>query len=85
VDLIISGDINLNYLEETNRMKQLNALFETFNLISTVTFPARICASISTAIDNIFIDISKYDYHSGRLCLMDYLIMKLFYLLLCFR
>jgi hypothetical protein len=32
VDLIIYGDINLNYLEETNRVKQLNALFKTFNL-----------------------------------------------------
>jgi hypothetical protein len=64
MDFIIYGDINLNYLEETNKVKQLNILFKTFNLISTVTFPTRICTSTSTAIDNIFIDISKYDYHS---------------------
>jgi hypothetical protein len=44
-------------------VKQLKALFKTFKLISIVTFPTRICASTSTAIDNIFIDISKYDYH----------------------
>jgi hypothetical protein len=30
---IICGDINLNYLEETNKVKQLNALSKTFNLI----------------------------------------------------
>jgi hypothetical protein len=63
-DLVVCGDINLNYLEEANRVKQLNALFKTFNLISTVTFPTRICASTRTVIDSIFIDISKYDYHS---------------------
>jgi hypothetical protein len=45
-------------------VKQLNALLKTFNLISTVIFSTRICASTSTVIDNIFIDISKYDYHS---------------------
>jgi hypothetical protein len=59
MDLIICGDINLNFLEETIRVKQLKALFKTFNLISIVTFPTRICASTSTAID-----ISKYVYHS---------------------
>jgi hypothetical protein len=45
-------------------VKQLKARFKTFNLISTVTFPTRICVSTSTTIDNIFIDISKYDYHA---------------------
>jgi hypothetical protein len=62
----ICGDINLNYLEGTNKVKQLNTLFKTFNLISTVTFPRRICASTSTgtAIDNICIGSSKYGYHS---------------------
>jgi exonuclease III len=30
-DLIICGDINLNYLEETIRVKQLKGLFKTSN------------------------------------------------------
>ena len=30
IDLIICGDININYLEESNRVKQLNALLKTF-------------------------------------------------------
>jgi hypothetical protein len=54
----------LNFLEEKIRVKQLKALFKTFNVISIVAFPTIMCASTSTAIDNIFIDISKYDYHS---------------------
>jgi hypothetical protein len=57
-------DININYLEESNRVKQLNALIKTYNLINTITFPTRIGRSISTATDNIFLDISKYDNHS---------------------
>jgi hypothetical protein len=60
------GDINLNYLEGTSKVKQLNALFKTFNLISTVTFPTRICARTSTATDNIFIDSSKYQEWSDK-------------------
>jgi hypothetical protein len=63
-DIVVCGDINLNYLKETKRVKQLNDLFKTFNLTSIVNFPTRICASTSTAIDNIFIDISKYDCYS---------------------
>jgi hypothetical protein len=26
--------MNINYLEESNRVKQLNALFKTFNLVN---------------------------------------------------
>jgi hypothetical protein len=50
------------YLEDTNRLKQLNALLKTnlINLTNTVTFPTRIGKSTSTAIDIIFIDVSKY-------------------------
>jgi exonuclease III len=63
LDVIICGDININYLEELNRVKQLNTILKTYNLINTVTFPTRIGKTISTAIDSIFIDISKYDSH----------------------
>jgi hypothetical protein len=63
-DVAICGDINLNYLDETISVKQLKVLCETFNLISIINFPTRIGASTSTAIDNIFIDITKYDYHT---------------------
>jgi hypothetical protein len=54
IDVIICGDININYLEETNRVKQLNALLKTYNLTNIFTFPTRIGRSTSTATDNIF-------------------------------
>jgi ribosomal protein L33 len=38
-------------------------IFKTFGLISTVTFPTRMCASTSTALDSIFMDSSKCDYY----------------------
>jgi exonuclease III len=60
-DIIICGDININYLLESNRLKQLNALLQTYNLSNTIKFPTRIARTSSTAIDAIFIDTSKYD------------------------
>jgi exonuclease III len=60
IDLIVCGDININYLENSNKVKQLNALIQTYNLIHTVSFPTRISKSSSTAID-IFLDTSKYE------------------------
>jgi hypothetical protein len=62
IDFVICGDINLNYLEGTNKVKQLHALFKTFNL-STATFFHKNVRQTSTATENIFIDSSKYDYH----------------------
>jgi hypothetical protein len=61
IDLIVCGDINIIYLENSNKVKQLNALLQTHNLIHTVSFPTRISKSSSTAIDNIFLDTSKYE------------------------
>jgi hypothetical protein len=54
IELIICGDINMNYLEESNRVKQLNSLFQTFSLVNVVSFPTRVHGYSSTSIDNIF-------------------------------
>jgi hypothetical protein len=82
-DLIICRDININYLEESNRVKELNALLKNFNLVNTITFPTRICRSTNTAIDNIFMDTSKdrflfvsslhngFSDHEGQLLTID--------------
>ena len=62
IEIIICGDINVNYLDENcNKRQQLDALVATYNLISTVRFPTRSLNGTASAIDNIFIDIS----HSG--------------------
>jgi exonuclease III len=59
-DLIICGDMNVNYLEESGRVKQLNALLKTFNLVNVVTSPTRTFGHSSTSIDNVFIDITRF-------------------------
>jgi hypothetical protein len=53
--------MNVNYLEESSRVKQLNALLKTFNLVNVVTFPTRICGQSGTSIDNVFIDINRFN------------------------
>jgi hypothetical protein len=58
-DLIICGDMNFNYLEQSSRVRQLNALLKTYSLVNVVKFPTRICDQSSTSIDNVFIDISR--------------------------
>ena len=57
-ELIICGDININYLEPSNKKEQLDSLLGTYNLIDTVPFPTRITNNSATLIDNIFIDNS---------------------------
>jgi hypothetical protein len=55
----VCGDININYLNCHSRRKQLDTLLASYNLKSTVNFPTRIITVSSTAMDNIFIDLSR--------------------------
>ena len=64
VDFIICGDININYLIDSDRKSQLEALIKTYNLTSVVNFPTHIQHNSATAIDNIFIDITKAGNYS---------------------
>jgi hypothetical protein len=66
---IICGDINTNYLVENNIKKILDDLLASYNLSSTVYFPTRLQNNSATAIDNIFVDTSKFP---------DYVISPLF-------
>jgi len=59
MEFIICGDININYLHCHNRRQQLDNLLATYNFKSTVNFLIRIINGSSTAIDNIFIDLSR--------------------------
>jgi exonuclease III len=58
-EMIICGDININYLEPSNKKDQLNSLLSTYNLSNTVFFPTRIVNNSATLIDNIFIDSNR--------------------------
>ena len=59
-EFIICGDRNMNYLETSNKKKQLDYLLDTYNLISTVNFPTRKANNSATLIDNIFIDNRRH-------------------------
>jgi hypothetical protein len=59
--IIICGDLNINYLVENDQRKQLDNLLLMYNLTGIVNFPMRISNSSASAIDNIFIDISRLE------------------------
>jgi hypothetical protein len=60
MQLIIYGDISVNYLAHNSRRKILDGLLSSFDLSSTVYFPTRLQNKSARAIDNIFIDTSKF-------------------------
>jgi hypothetical protein len=57
-NIVICGDVNVNYLMDNNRRSQLDAVLHTYNLMGIVEFPTRCGLNSQTAIDNDFIDIS---------------------------
>ena len=59
INIIICGDININYLDNTYNKLQLDTLLASYELYSIADFPTRISNTSSTATDNIFMDILK--------------------------
>jgi hypothetical protein len=59
IRIIVSGDINIIYLNENNPKQYINSLLHRYNLLHTVNFPTRVQNFSSTAIDNNFTDSSK--------------------------
>jgi len=59
INLIICGDVNINYLQTSSSKNQLDSLLALYNLYGVVDFPMRITESSSTAIDNFFMDKGK--------------------------
>jgi len=64
LQIIICGDININYLMESEKENQLDNLLLSYNLINSINFPTRIQNTYATAIDNIFIDISLFESYT---------------------
>ena len=54
LNLILCGDINIDYLTKNDRKRQLDSMLLTYNLTTIVTFPTRPQGTSSTIIDNIF-------------------------------
>ena len=62
-EIIICGDINVNYLADNSRKKCLYSLLLSYNLSNTVNFRQEFKITIS-AIDNIFIDTKKFETYT---------------------
>jgi hypothetical protein len=58
--LIICGDINIDYLTDNDKKRQLDTVLLTCNLSAIVHFPTRSQGYSSTAVDSIFIDTYKF-------------------------
>ena len=57
-NIVICGDVNVNYLINNNRRSQLDAILHTYNLAGIVEFRTIFGLNSQTAIDNFFIDTS---------------------------
>jgi len=60
IDLILSGDLNINYLNDNYTKQLLDSLLASYCLYSTLQFPARILNNSSIAF-TIFINKFKKD------------------------
>jgi hypothetical protein len=58
-EIILCGDFNVNFLENSDKVHQVISLLQTYNLFRVVDFPTRITKNSSTAIDNIFLDYCR--------------------------
>jgi hypothetical protein len=58
--LIMWHDINIDYLTDNERKKQLDAVLLSYNLMATVHFSTRVQNESNMAINYIFIDNYKF-------------------------
>jgi exonuclease III len=87
-ELIICGDFNVKFLENTTHTLLLNSLLATYGLYSTIQFPTRITNSSASAIDNIFINTVKFnDFNIHPLIngVSDHDAQILFYMILSYK
>ena len=59
IEIVICGDININYLIDSTYKQLLDSLLASYGLCSTVQFPTRIQNNSHSAINNIFINTFK--------------------------
>jgi hypothetical protein len=88
LELIICGDFNINFLENTTHKQLLNSLLTTYGLYSTIQFPSRITNSSASTIGNIFINTVKFNdfivhplinsisYHDTQIIVLHYIITQ---------
>ena len=61
-ELILCGDLNINYLNDNSRKDLSDSLLASFSLFSTVKFPTRISYSSCILIDNIYINTYRHEF-----------------------
>jgi hypothetical protein len=64
IEIIICGDININYLIDFTHKQLLDSLLTSYGLCSTVQFPTRIQNNSHSATDTIFINTFKFSSFS---------------------
>jgi len=67
--LIVCGDFNINFKEDTTYKRILTSLMAMFGMYPTVDFPTRIYNNSVTAIDNIFINTINLNSYSVYPCI----------------
>jgi hypothetical protein len=60
LQLIIRSDINIDYLTDSDKKRQFDAMLLTYNLSAIVQFTTRSQIHSSTLIDNTYIDTYKF-------------------------
>jgi hypothetical protein len=61
VEFVIWSDFNVNFLIDSSSAQQLSFLLQSYNLFHVVDSPTRMTKDLGTAIDNIFIDFSRWN------------------------
>ena len=64
VDIILCGDLDINYLSDNQNKQALNSLLTSYSLYRVTDFPTRIHNNSNTMIDNIFINKLKNENYS---------------------
>jgi hypothetical protein len=64
LNLILCGDMNINYLGSSNNKTLLDSPLASYSLYNMADFPTRIDNKSSKAIDGIFIDKYKFNNNS---------------------
>jgi hypothetical protein len=59
---MLCGDINVNFLVDSNYKMELITLLQSYNMTNVIEFPTRINEGHGTAIDGIFIDVSRANH-----------------------
>jgi hypothetical protein len=59
---MVCGDLNVNFLMNSNYKMELTILLQSYNMTNVIEFPTRINGGHGTAIGGIFVDVSRANH-----------------------